>query len=157
MDPDTDHLAQVRAAGRILKDLKKMRNLHQQTRDRAAWSLLTHEHWTNPQIRAIFGTSSHDAWTKSRARMRALHPNGAPRVGFAENAVKLAARFINDLDHQITEALPERIQADIAAYQAGHSIASIARAAQVSRQDMHTELINAGVHEVQTRPETDDK
>lgn len=136
----TSPLDRVTELGNQLKELNTSRDLHQQTRDRAAWHLYANENWTNPQIRKLFGTSSHNAWLKSRERMKREHPNGPRRVESAESVLKMAVNFIRDLDAQIADLTAARKIADREAFDAGASYADIARAAGVQRQAIWVEL-----------------
>lgn len=143
-DQLTTAVAETAAA---LKQLTTNRAEAVKARDAAAWSLHTYGDpdgtgvpWTHTNILAHFGTASHDAWTKSRKRMRDTYPDRKPPfVPDAPTKLREAVAVIRATDGDVDA--PARYAAAVAAAAAGGVTQSaIAAAAGVSRQAVNTML-----------------
>lgn len=138
----------VTEAATELKALTTSRANAVRVRDAAAWSLHAHGNpdtlgvpWTHTQILAHFGTVSHDAWTKSRKRMKVAFPDRKP--DYKPDAARLltdAVAIIRLADDASSDAEVKYAAAVRAAVGAGLSQSAIAAAAGVSRQAIHTML-----------------
>lgn len=139
-------LGALTEAGNRVRKLERLRDILMAQRDSAAWSLNVHSGWSNPRVRALFGTASHDAWTKSRKRMAKEHPEGAPVVPDAEAKLVTAVARLAAIDALTQPALDARVTARkaVQAVAPGVSQSELARAAGLSRQAMHAEMKKAG-------------
>ncbi len=125
-----------------LQKIETLRDKLQDQRDHLSWSLLKHDGWSNPRIRAIFGTSSHNAWTKSRQRMNRLYPDGPPAIGNAELKLVDTVARLRAVDALYGPALEARREAMTSMLKAapGVSGADISRATGLSRQAVWVEM-----------------
>lgn len=142
-----DVLKAVAEAGLRVAKLDALRKKLVTQRDASAWSLHIHgedgEAWSNPRVRAIFGRSSHNAWTKSRKRMVETYPDGKPnQIREASARLSLAASRIQAVDDALAIAQKGRAAAYAAALEADPSItyADLAEAAGRTRQAVWAEL-----------------